>query len=470
MLRGLRPARSPAGWHGGAGRRVRVGQVDGLAAAAALLRPAAAAPSWSAASTCASWRWPTCAAPSGVVFEEAFLFSDTIAANIAYGRPDATEDEIRAAAMGAEADGVHRRAARRLRHGDRRARAHPVRRPAAAPRAGQGDDHRSAGAGARRRDQRRRPDHRGGDPRHAAPGDRGPDHHPDRPPALDPGAGRPDRRGRRRAGRRRRARTRSWSRAARTTGTCSAPRLRAPNRTRSDAPMVAIRRHRAADVARVTRDRRRCRATAGSGAAAHRPMTVARARDRRRRSGRPRRSRDPAGGATADRERLRRRAGPHGGGPAAAAGSAACSAPRRRPRSCWPRSTRCRPRPTAAANHRPSTGRFSLGRTLRPVLWTAGRRARPGRRWTRCANLLLPVLIRYGVDNGVSAGRAGGDLGRVRRLPGRGRRRLPRSSACRRWSPAGPARTCSTTCACANSRTCSGSAWTTTSARWPAGS
>jgi ATP-binding cassette subfamily B protein len=39
----------------------------------------------------------------GVVFEEAFLFSDTIAANIGYGRPDATDQEIRAAAVGAEA-------------------------------------------------------------------------------------------------------------------------------------------------------------------------------------------------------------------------------------------------------------------------------------------------------------------------------------------------------------------------------
>ncbi len=40
----------------------------------------------------------------GVVFEEAFLFSDTIAANIGYGRPDATSGEIRAAAKAAEAD------------------------------------------------------------------------------------------------------------------------------------------------------------------------------------------------------------------------------------------------------------------------------------------------------------------------------------------------------------------------------
>ncbi|MEV1291428.1 ABC transporter ATP-binding protein [Pseudonocardia sp. NPDC049635] len=38
----------------------------------------------------------------GVVFEEAFLFSDTIRNNIAYGRPDAGEHEIRAAAEAAQ--------------------------------------------------------------------------------------------------------------------------------------------------------------------------------------------------------------------------------------------------------------------------------------------------------------------------------------------------------------------------------
>jgi ATP-binding cassette subfamily B protein len=39
----------------------------------------------------------------GVVFEEAFLFSDTVQSNIAYGRPDATDDDIRAAAKAAQA-------------------------------------------------------------------------------------------------------------------------------------------------------------------------------------------------------------------------------------------------------------------------------------------------------------------------------------------------------------------------------
>jgi ATP-binding cassette subfamily B protein len=39
----------------------------------------------------------------GIAFEEAFLFSDTIRANIAYGRPDATDDEVRRAADAAQA-------------------------------------------------------------------------------------------------------------------------------------------------------------------------------------------------------------------------------------------------------------------------------------------------------------------------------------------------------------------------------
>jgi len=41
----------------------------------------------------------------GVVFEEAFLFSDTVAANIGYGRPEATRAEVTAAAVAAQAAG-----------------------------------------------------------------------------------------------------------------------------------------------------------------------------------------------------------------------------------------------------------------------------------------------------------------------------------------------------------------------------
>src|SRR5580658_8698111 len=40
----------------------------------------------------------------GMVMEESFLFSDSVAANIAYGRPDATREQVIAAAKAAEAD------------------------------------------------------------------------------------------------------------------------------------------------------------------------------------------------------------------------------------------------------------------------------------------------------------------------------------------------------------------------------
>ncbi|HEY6738266.1 MAG TPA: ABC transporter ATP-binding protein, partial [Actinopolymorphaceae bacterium] len=39
----------------------------------------------------------------GLVFEDSFLFSDTVRSNIAYGRPDATDAQVRAAARAAEA-------------------------------------------------------------------------------------------------------------------------------------------------------------------------------------------------------------------------------------------------------------------------------------------------------------------------------------------------------------------------------
>ncbi|WP_035849072.1 ABC transporter ATP-binding protein [Kitasatospora azatica] len=44
----------------------------------------------------------------GIVPENSFLFSDTVRANIAYGRPDATDQEIEAAARAAQADGFVR--------------------------------------------------------------------------------------------------------------------------------------------------------------------------------------------------------------------------------------------------------------------------------------------------------------------------------------------------------------------------
>jgi len=41
----------------------------------------------------------------GVVPEDSFLFSDSVRANIAFGRPDATDEQVRAAARAAQADG-----------------------------------------------------------------------------------------------------------------------------------------------------------------------------------------------------------------------------------------------------------------------------------------------------------------------------------------------------------------------------
>ena len=81
----------------------------------------------------------------GMAFEESFLFSDTIRANIAYGRPDATDAEIEAAApRRRRRTSFVARPARRLRHRRRRARADAVRRAAPAHRAGPGDPGRPA--------------------------------------------------------------------------------------------------------------------------------------------------------------------------------------------------------------------------------------------------------------------------------------------------------------------------------------
>ena len=48
----------------------------------------------------------------GLVLDEPFLFSASVRDNIAYGRPDAADDEVEAAARAARADGLHRGAAR----------------------------------------------------------------------------------------------------------------------------------------------------------------------------------------------------------------------------------------------------------------------------------------------------------------------------------------------------------------------
>ena len=106
----------------------------------------------------------------GLVLEESFLFSDTVRANIAYGRPDATE---RAGASGGKCGGgrrVHQGSAAGLRHCHRRAGAHPVRWSASAGGARPRADHRSAHPSSRRRDVGGRPARGGRNPRHLGPG------------------------------------------------------------------------------------------------------------------------------------------------------------------------------------------------------------------------------------------------------------------------------------------------------------
>ena len=61
----------------------------------------------------------------GIVFEDTFLFSDSIAANIAFADPDAPPEAIARAARLAGADEFIERAPRGLRHAHRRARASP---------------------------------------------------------------------------------------------------------------------------------------------------------------------------------------------------------------------------------------------------------------------------------------------------------------------------------------------------------
>ena len=56
------------------------------------------------AATCARSRRNLCAHKIAIVLQDTLLFSTTIRENIAYGRPDATEEEIHEAARRAQAD------------------------------------------------------------------------------------------------------------------------------------------------------------------------------------------------------------------------------------------------------------------------------------------------------------------------------------------------------------------------------
>ena len=88
----------------------------------------------------------------GVVSQDPFLFSTSVRENIAYGRPEATDEEIRPRGADGPGRGVHRRAAGGLRHRDRRARLHALGRPAPAGGDRPRPDHRPAHPDPRRGD------------------------------------------------------------------------------------------------------------------------------------------------------------------------------------------------------------------------------------------------------------------------------------------------------------------------------
>ena len=147
----------------------------------------------------------------GIVFEDTFLFHDTVAANIAFADPDASAGSHRAGGGAGRSDRVHRRAAGGLRHAAGRARVLALRWSAAAHRHRPGHPRRPAGAGARRRHLGRRPLEGARDPGRPRHRDGRPDDDRHRPPAGHHLPGRPGRPARRRHGWPRRAPTRSCS-------------------------------------------------------------------------------------------------------------------------------------------------------------------------------------------------------------------------------------------------------------------
>ena len=379
----------------------------------------------------------------GVVFEDAFLFSDSVRNNIAYGRPDATDADVERAARGRGCARVHRGAPRRLRHRRRRARAHAVRWPAPAHRHRPCRAHRPARARARRRHVVDRRPHRGADPRDAARDHGAPHHDPHRAPALHPAPRRPHHRD---------GATATRSRTAPTTSSW-------PRSARYRALLVRARRRR-----RGRRDRRARRAPAAVTADLWRPR-----RDERSGAARAFVSVAPVLGH-------RRPGGAWAWVPARGVGmgDAARRRARRSPPSSSPRSTRCR-RPTTSPTstsppRRPSSETFRLRRFLRPYR----SRLLIGFGLIVVDTILMlagPLLVQQRpATSGVLEGSETGAVHRVGALLPHRHSPTGCSRGRTRATRAAPRSGCSTRCASGSSRTCSGSRSTSTTARWRVGS
>ena len=136
----------------------------------------------------------------GVVPQEGFLFAASIRDNIAFGRPDASFEEVRDGRPRGRGRRVHRGAPRGLRDVGRRARSGALDRPAPADRVRTRAARRSPPADPRRGDLERRHRQRGRDRGGARAPARRPHGFRRRAPALDDPPRRPDRRARARPG------------------------------------------------------------------------------------------------------------------------------------------------------------------------------------------------------------------------------------------------------------------------------
>ena len=124
------------GRDGRARRHLGVGQVDRGSAAAALLRRPHGQRHDRRHRRARRHARSRSAGRIGVVFEDSFLFSDTISANIAFARPDATPARDRSRRARGGSARLHPATPIRLRHGRRRAGPHAVGWPTSAHRAG----------------------------------------------------------------------------------------------------------------------------------------------------------------------------------------------------------------------------------------------------------------------------------------------------------------------------------------------